>query len=48
MNFLAHLNAMKMEYPVKPHPCIFIFLGDKGLSILITDHGYEIKTKTSF
>ena len=26
-----------MEYPVKPHPCIYIFLGDKRLSISMTD-----------
>jgi len=39
---------MKIEYTVKPHPCVYILLKDKWLSISIMEGSYEIGTKASF
>lgn len=42
---VLNVNTVIMEYPIKPHPCINVFLGDKWLLILITEGGYGIRTK---
>lgn len=42
---IPNINTMKTEYPVKPHPCIYIFLGEKRLSVSMTDLSMKLRLK---